>query len=265
MKIIIPKSGPKPLYYNTHVMYFRGLLDWLKIPYTLEGKIETTKFPVTIDDKRILVDFSDHPDYLDGWDSFDAYFKYHYSYRHIQHKTLYPFAPISFYNWGQYNRLKPEIKYTCTSNTILNMQRPYAGAKERRNFVQKMLKSKYGDEVTTSLIDQTDYWKKINDCLVHVFVPGARNDMIDRGHIQYLAFGCCTIAPPITDVFPYNEQIKPDVHYIECAEDYSDLIKKIEWCKQHREFCRCVGIAAKELFLRTCTPQRLWDWILEKI
>ena len=266
MKITIPTSGPKPLYYNTHVRYFRGLLDSLKIPYILEGDIKTTKFPVTIDDKRILIDFSDHPDYLDNWDSFDAYFKYHYSHSlHGGCNKVHPFAPISFYDWTQYRELAGRIKYTCASNTILNMQQPYAGALERRTKVQQMLKSRYLNEVVTRPISQIDFWKKINDCLVHVFVPGARNDMVDRGHLQYLAFGCCTIAPPIIDVFPYNEQIKPDVHYIECAEDYSDLVEKIEWCKQHREFCICVGRAAKELFERTCTPQRLWDWILAKI
>lgn len=266
MKIIIPKSGPKPLYYNTHVMYFRNLLDSLNIPYVLNGVIEKgmTKFVVMIGDKKVLMDFSDHTDCLDN--SFDAYFKYHYSYaKYAGYDKMYPFAPISFYDWTRYRDLSTKIKYMGVSNTILNMQRPYAGALERRTHVQKILKSRYGDEVTIQLASQVDYWEKINDCLVHVFVPGARNDMIDRGHMQYFAFGCCTIAPRLVDLFPYNEQIIPGVHYIECAADYSNLIEKIEWCKQHRDNCRRVGENAKRLFERACTPQKLWDWILTKI
>ena len=275
MKIVIPAKGPKLLYYNTHVRYFRNILDFLKIPYILEGSVGDegtqhpcgTKFLVKIDDKRIVIDFSDHTDYLDNWNSFDAYFKYHYS--HLQHdecSKIYPFAPVSFYKWSQYNKLASKIKYTCNSNVIINMQRPGGNATERRKLVQKMLRNEYRDrELLIHTTSQVKYWKKINECLVHVFVPGARNDMVDRGHTQYLAFGCCTIAPPIIDVFPHNEQIKPNLHYIECAKDYSNLIEKIEWCKRNRKACIRTGKRAKKLFERVCTPQKLWDWILTKI
>lgn len=266
-KIVIPKSGPKPLYYNTHVMYFRNLLDFLEIPYVLKGVIEkgTTKFVVMIGDKKVLMDFSDHTDCLDS-DSFDAYFKYHYSYaKHAGYDKMYPFAPISFYDWPRYRDLSTKISYTGVSNTILNMQRPYAGALERRTQVQKMLKLRYGNEVIIPLTSQVNYWKKINNCLVHVFVPGARNDMVDRGHAQYMAFGCCTIAPPITDVFPYDGELIPGVHYVQCKPDYSDLIEKIEWCKNNRENCVEIGSNAKKLFERSCLPGRLWNWVLEKI
>lgn len=271
MKIVIPKRGPKALYYNVHVMYFRKLLDYLKIPYILQGMVGSgrvkhpcgTKFLVEIDNKSIVIDFSDHTDFLSNWDTFHAYFKYHYSRTHHDEcSKIYSFAPVSFYNWEQYLKLGGAIKYTCNSDIILNMQRPGGNALERRQNVQEMLNSIYPGKVVIQSISQLKYWEKINDCLVHVFVPGARNNMVDRGHMQYLAFGCCTIAPPIQDVFPYNEQIKPGLHYVECKADYSDLPEKIEWCRRNRKVCVNIGNRAKKLFERACTPNKLWEWIL---
>lgn len=247
-------------------MYFRNLLDSLNIPYSLVGAATTTKFPVTIGDRRILIDFSDHTDYLGNWDSFDAYFKYHYSYAaHGGCSTIYPFAPISFYDWNQYRDLAKKIKYACVSNTILNMQRPYAGALERRTLVQKMLKSKYRKDVIVNLIDQIDFWKKINDCLVHVFVPGARPNMIDRGIFQYMFFGCCCITTYIPETLPYNQMFIPGKDYVICKNDYSDLCDRIEWVRSNRKKAVEIGNRAKRKCLSYFTPAKLWDWVIQNV
>jgi hypothetical protein len=145
------------------------------------------------------------------------------------------------------------------------MQRPGGNATERRQLVHKILTAEYGQDAQINFITQEYYWARINDCLVHVFVPGARNDMLDRGHIQYLAFGCCTIAPPIVDELPYDGQLVPGVHYVACAPDYSDLLEKIEWCRENRGECVIIGNNARALFERTSTPHKLWSWILEKL
>lgn len=273
MMIVVPEAALNARYYAVHVMYFRYILDHLKIPYVLKGLVgdggtscpSMTKFLLQINDKRIVMDFSDHPDFLENWDSFDAYFKFHYTDQHSVFEKIHPFAPVSFYDWDLYSKLGLVIKYTCNSDFVLNMQRPGGSATERRIKVQEILKSKYGDRAHTHIIQQTPYWTKINDCLVHVFVPGARNDMIDRGHLQYLAFGCCTISPMITDILPYHKRVEPNVHYISCNSDYSDLIEKIEWCKSNRNACIGIGLNAKNLFEDSCTPQKLWKWINDKI
>jgi len=145
------------------------------------------------------------------------------------------------------------------------MQRPGGAAKERREYVQDMLRRQYGSVVITDSVPQIDYWKKINNCTTHVFIPGARNDMLDRGHIQYLAFGCCSIAPRITNVLPYYGKLVPGVHYVECKPDYSDLIAKIEWIRSNREHAVEIGRNARVLFEQACTPEVLWNWILLSI
>jgi len=269
-KAKLPEKGPKPLYYDTFVVYIRNILSHNCIPYRLEGTIApgASKFILELDSKQILIDFSDHPgDYLSNWKDYDAYFKFHYVEAiHGSCETIYPFAPVSFYNWAEYYTLKKRIEYICNSNLILNMQKPSGAAVARRRLVQKMLTKRYHAHVAIGYTPaQDDYWKKINNCLVHVFVPGARNDMLDRGHLQYLAFGCCTIAPPIIDVLPYNEKLIPNVHYVQCKPDYSDLLDRIEWVKENREGAVEIGKNAKELFERSCEPGKLWNWILGKL
>ena len=110
---------------------------------------------------------------------------------------------------------------------------------------------------------QEAYWKRINDCLIHVFIPGARYNILDRGHLQYIGFGCCTIAPKISDILPYYKKLEPGVHYVQMKSDYSDLIERIEWCRYHRQKCIQIGINAQKLFRKTCTPSSLRVWIEE--
>jgi len=267
-KIVLPAQGPKPLYYATFVMYIRRMLDYLNIAYSLSGEIASgvSKFEMAVGSGvRFLFDFSDHYfDFLPNWAEFDAYYKFHYvESAHGDCERVFPFAPVSFYDWIQYYRIKKEINYTCNANIVLNMQRPGGGAIERRTHVQSMLTRKYGAlAVTNANSSQVEYWKKINNCLVHVFVPGACNNMLDRGHLQYLAFGCCTIAPKIIDMLPYYEKLVPGTHYVECRPDYSDLIDKIEWVRSNRECAIEIGKNAKALFERSCEPDKLWNWVL---
>lgn len=265
-KIVLPASGPKPSYYEAYVGYIENLFLSPSFSIEKKGVVNGTKFIMSIDSINIVIDYSDHPDIKYEWLKY-PYFKFHYNKKKFEKfENVHPFSPISFYDWNKFNSIKNSISYTCGSNYILNMQEAKANALERRNYVHNILVKEYKSFVVIqNNMTQIDYWKKINDCLVHVFVPGARNDMLDRGHMQYLAFGCCTIAPPIVDELPYEGKMIDNVNYIQCAEDYSDLIEKIEWCKSNKEKCIEIGQNAKKMFDECCTPQRLWQWILEKI
>lgn len=274
-KVVLPATGPKQSYYDAYVGYFKSILEYNHIPYTLKGCINVgevvfptaTMFLLRLNEKRIVIDFSDNVIHMPDWGSFDAYFKFHYT-RSVQGdcRTIYPFAPISFYDWKKYERLEREIKYNCNNDIILNMQRPGGNATKRRNAVRGILKNKYGKESVLLPTDtQENYWRRICNCLVHVFVPGCRNNMLDRAHSQYLAFGCCTVSPCITDELPYGGTLKPGFHYIQCRDDYSDLIGCIEWARTHRNECKQIGWNAKQLFQISCRPEKLWQWILEKV
>jgi len=257
--IIFPRDE-KTKYYKVHYQYILNILkrhDVIELgPPTA---LDTTRFVITIDGQEVLIDFSDFPDVYHNVDKYKVCFKFHCNDEILQeHTNIHPIIPVSFYDWYKYYELEREIRYTCNTDRILCNQRPYAGALERRKYVQALLKQTF-QGVDTRIYPQEDFWKLINECLVSVCVPGARNDMLDRGQLQQMAFGCCTISPYISDIFINVQDF--DKIYIQCANDYSDLVEKIAWCKENRDECIRIGQNAKMLFEETSTPERLWQWI----
>lgn len=266
--IIPQESLPRKVYYNRYVRYMINILLENNVNIQYKGVNLDARYCMTVNDQKVVIDYSDHPHIDTTKLECKAYFKFHYREVHKEFKNVHPFAPTSFYNWEQYRALKMQIIYKCNNNVVLNLQKPYGNATNRRNHVRDILYKRYklrGNLVYSPHFAQVDYWKMINNCLVHVFVPGCYNDMLDRGHIQYLAFGCCTVAPPIMDLLPYDSELIPGIHYIQCKSNYSDLIEKIDWCKNHRKECIEIGKNAQKLFDQSCTPKRLWKWILSKV
>jgi hypothetical protein len=259
MKIVFPQKHIKPLYYDIHIRY---MIEYCKaagceVEFAGETSLDNTTFMIYVDGKPVVVDFSDF-DILRIVELQHPCLKFHCSEKTLRtHPTVLPFPPVSFYNWQQYDMLNKVITYKCNSDIILCRQRPYAGALERRTKVQQMLKGIYGEKVKTDVIGQLNYWQEINNCLVAVFVPGARNDMLDRGHAQYMAFGCCTISPKVNDVLPKHQKLEPGVHYILCQDDYSDLAEQIEFVRHTRPLAAVIGSNAKDLFRSVCLPKPL--------
>ena len=263
MKIKFPKKE-RQRYYRFHYTFLLNIFKeaGCDIEFCPSTVLDTTRFTINIDGKKACVDFSDHAELYKDHKKYKYYFKYHYAKElHEKYSNIYPLSPISFLTWERYFDGLNKIKYTCNNNMVLNNQRPYAGALKRRRTVRKLLKDRYEDKVDFTLTDQKTYWEKINNCLVGVFVPGARNDMLDRAQYQFMAFGACTISPKLNINLPYNTELAPGTDYIQCKNDYSDLIEKIEWCKTHRKECIKIGQNAKHLFMAFCLPHQIVKWI----
>jgi hypothetical protein len=176
-------------------------------------------------------------------------------------------------------------------------QRAYGGATERRNTVKDMLQrmcenhekinhdngwiveERNKHKVLTNEINQEDYWREIEGIDAAVFVPGHHNNMLDRGHLQYLAFGCLTVAPNIPECLPFGNRLvgysdyltlvpfKTECNYLKCKDDYSDLIKILTWKSIHsyaHPFSE-MGENSKKLFKETCTPEAIGRWIASKL
>jgi hypothetical protein len=191
----------------------------------------------------------------------DIVFKFHYcAALHSAFPKIFPFSPVSFIDWGKYRALALVLRYAACG-PVLNNQQPHTQNWLRRSAVQAMLKHRYGTEVDTALTEQTGYWRKINHSLVSVHVPGARIDILDRGQLQYMAFGACTISPRLRIDLPFGHRLVPGVHYVECARDWSDLFERIEHVRQHRDTCMAIGANAKTLFEGCLTEKALFRWI----
>jgi len=261
IKSIAVPNKKEQKYYHIHYLFFIELVKAAGVNLQYYDAVNDD-FEVRIDGKRILIDYCDHSWIPKNLAEFDAVFKYHYS-KHIHHALyqIHPLTPISFYDWREYQLLQKEIQYTAEGDIILNNQKPGAGATERREKVQAMLAERYGNNLDISITSKQHFWHKVANCLVSICVPGARNNMLDRGQLQYWAFGACTISPKLDIMLSHWREPMPGMHYVECADDYSDLIEKIEWCRENRSRCRDIGISAKELFRHSCTPECVWAWI----
>ena len=263
MTIGFPKRARQKCY-KPHYNFLLDLLKSLNLNVVLYGPESSPggSFVCRIDDQRAIIDYADFLEAREGISDSDICFKYHYSRFHYEGiNNIYPLGPMSFHRWDDYFTLEKEIVYSCNSDRILSNQRPHHGARKRRAIAQEVLRGKYGDDLDVEITDQPTYWEKINDCLVSVCVPGQRGTILDRGQFQYMAFGACTISPRLNIVLPNMVEPEPGVHYIECANKFSDLIEKVEWCKSHRDECIQIGQNAKRLFKENCTPVAVWEWM----
>ena len=254
-------------YYHVHYMYIKNLLtaDGACIedvnPIDFFEYRMLTSFEVIINRHRILFDYNDHlklsvPDKQVG--IYKCVFKFHYNKElHSDFKNIFPFSPVNFNSWKQYELMSNECKYTATGE-VINKQSIAGAAIERRTHVQKLL-ARYN--INTDIIDQDQFLKLINSCMVSVCVPGARNDMLDRGQGQYMFLGACTISPKLITILSWDEPLVSGVHYVECKADYSDLIEKIEWCRNNKQACIDIGSNARQLFKKTSLPIRQIEWI----
>jgi len=267
-------------YYITYYRYVLNIFKYVKadIKFVGDTSVADAVFWIKVNGKKIMIDYSDYlkidnKAYKDP--NSHGYFKFHLSTCHTKYNKAYSLPPISFYDWEQYYALKKEIKYTGSGTYIINRQKPYGNARIRRAGVQaiitKFMKAIENDHPLKKRVfqvgiqQQIEFWRDINKSRMAIFVPGCRNNMLDRGHIQYMAFGCPTICPPIINKLPYEKQMLPKVHYIECSEDYLDIIDKIKWVDSNIKECKKIGNYAKMLFEKTSTPDKVVNWILEKI
>jgi len=270
MKVLFPSNlGGKIRYYEVHYRYLLNIFYSLgfEVKFFQAPDLNENSFLIYIEGVPVLIDFSDHLTVSKWLDKYPICFKYHYSNEHHnEYKKLYPIGPVSFHDWSAYTLQRNKSRYQLKNNMILNNQRPYADAIKRRKRVQGMLRRTYGGNVDTRFYSDKNYfWNLISESLVSICVPGARNDMLDRGQIQAMAFGCCTISPGLNTVLAGGVGLEPDVHYITCQSNYNNLIERIEWCLNNKQKCIDIGNNASMLFEQTSLPSAIWNWIQEKL
>lgn len=254
-------------YYNIHFKYILNILKYCNIDIKLVEptyfKVKhKTAFEIEINGDLILIDFSDFELLsFDEISEYKAVFKFHYNEEiHSFFPNIFPFSPVNFHKWDIYYEYVNKYEYKANGK-IYNQQSPAGNAYDRRHYVRNLLIEKYEDDFIYEKSNKTTFYKNISKCLVSICVPGARNNMLDRGQGQYMLLGCCTISPKLVTTLSYGLNLKPNIHYIECKDDYSDLIDKIEWCKKNKDKCKIIGENAKKIMQQTSTPERQIEWI----
>jgi hypothetical protein len=258
LEVIFPQKTNQR-YWDIHYSYVLNIFLYAKWQVSFR---ERDDFIVTINNEDFLFDF---------WDTSEVRqsnlrtFKFHTKEADLD--KVIPFAPVSFYDWDKYYAMEKEIKYDPTKSLISCRQRPYAGALERRTQVHAMLKAKFGSIIATELVGQESYWKEAGDMGLSICVPGFCNNMIDRGQLQYMGLGCCTVSPHLPEILPFRKKFIHHENYLQCLDDYLTVEYYIASQQNgiNRTLYSEIGEKAKQLFKDTCTPESLAKWIIQQI
>ena len=269
--IIAPTRGSSKLgerrsvrYYRSHIRYPINLLSY---PYNnvqyvtgpnsleFEEPIYNNNFFLTVNNQRILIDFSDHLKLLNVEEDI-PYFKFHV--KENMSEYLNPFPPISFYDWKEffYKLVKQDFQKNPRKGKIMFRSTPKGAAIERRREVHDILETHFRENrkmLLTNIVPQRRYFNDFKHTYLNVVIPGARKDMVDRSHMQCFGMGVPVVSPFLTTLLPYRAKWIPNEDYILIKDDFSDLIERIEWAKDNPNIVQEVAKNAQRKFLKYCT------------
>lgn len=218
--------------------------------------------------KQIIFDYADHA--VSSWNDKKhvPYFKFHYvESLHGKERNIFPCTPSLVADKRMITPVADYIEYRKTfeyspTRKVVHKQRAYAGALHRRNMVNKMLCAALKSDLD-SVFESTHkrYWDACRNACGVVFVPGACNNMLDRGQLELIGLGVCTISPKLPEMMTNTATLEPNVHYILCEDDYSDLTAIIKNLQKNPEISSTVGKNAREWFDKNATPEAYWNWI----
>jgi hypothetical protein len=175
------------------------------------------------------------------------------------YKNLGSIPQYSFLDWNEYREISKK-QYTGNSNLVLHCQNFAVGS--RRDWARNQL-MKENLNFCGKTWEQQEFWSLAQGCRVSVHIPGSAENCVDRGQLQLMGLGVCTLSP---DLFCSLGDVRaePNVHYVCMRDDMSDMIEKVNWCLSHREECVEIGNNAKKLFQQHCTPKSIWNYIKRK-
>ena len=275
--LLFPKEYVEHKYSLIHFSFF---IQYAKISGLNVELVESTDtvflsddkliFSCMIDNKQVIFDYADH--HYRNWKSlFDdiPYFKFQTT-ADTSDGVFSLGPPIvgskikgsKGATMREYMQMRKTFDYSPTKK-ILSKQLPNGAATERRQYVHQMLQDAFGGRVDTDVdCDQWDFWKMHEGALASVCVPGATNNMADRGQTELIGLGVCTISPEIKTIFPYNKKLKPNYHYIKCKDDYSDLVDILNQLSKTPEKAIQIANRARKFYELYYTPESYWKWII---
>lgn len=117
---------------------------------------------------------------------------------------------------------------------------------------------------------------KYNDCLTNAFIPF--EDQKKYKYIVYvdghcaalrlardLSLGCVLLMVESKWTCWAHSFMENNIHYISIKSDFSDLIEKIEWCRQHDDECLTIANNALDLGKHLLAKQNMTSWIAKMI
>jgi len=245
-------------YYDIHYKYLLNIFKYLKYDITMVDRGQA--FIVTLNNKDFLIDYADTSEQVNDLspnkDSLPT-FKFHCN---VAGNNVYPFPPVSFYDWDAMYRLQSTIKYNPASTLYSYRTRAYGNAIKRRTEVKQILERAFHpNHLLTSIVSQEQFFNEFGQIKCYIHSDGNHLGMIDRSVSQAFALGCPVITSYKPDLLPFGATW--DKCYIKCSDDYSDLITKIGLTAD--SIFIEVAQRAKEQFNKYCTPEAIGKYLEE--
>ena len=265
-------------YVRKHPVFYKLWLKEAGYEY-----VETMNFPgesmfyFAVNGMRGVIDFHNFADARNkeapNWDYEDLtvpIFKSHYSRDITYPKNFFPLAPtLCQYGHGRAGmvadlvglltdpsfEITPQVGFTCK-------QEPRGKALHRRNKVRGLLKEHFPDTDLKFNNPPLEFWNMHKTKLAAICVPGLTNNMLDRGQAELMMLGVCTISPYLPEVLLGDVRPEPNVDYLQCADDYSDLI---DICKSLTpERAKQIGDNARRK-MAALQPKPFWDYVIRTL
>ena len=236
------------------------------------GQQNKLLFSCLINGKQVIIDYSDNQkhDWINDYKDI-IYFKFQKT--QFSSTKAIPLGPpivciknqnIKNENILSYFQYKNKFNYN-PGKKVLCKQLPNGSATDRRNYVHGLMSKNLKEYDIDYHDNQLTFWDKHQDGCISVCVPGFSNNIIDRGQMELFGLGVCTISPKLDTQLSYNTLAIPGIHYIQCKDDYSNLISIIHMLQKNYEYAKTVGNNAQILFNKCYTPVRYWKWITQNL
>ena len=209
---------------------------------------------------------NEHEFYEGGKYSHIPLFKAHYSREHEYPKHVFPFAPTLGPKHGRqktiqdflgiYTSFETDPKAGFTSKQCAKYER-------RRVHIHNLLKQHFPDIDLNPNDTPLAFWNAQKTALAAICVPGHPTDMLlDRGQMELMMLGVCTISPYLPEVLLGDVRLEANEDYLQCADDYSDLI---DICKSLTpERSKQIGNNARAK-MAALQPKPFWDYVIRTL
>lgn len=270
--------------WNIHIKFLiRNFeLNNYKVIYNNDFRVTSSGlYPIKINNKLIYIDYADSPD--NCWYQFNGNIggkRYKYEdivepiFKRCMHvkfnypNNIIPSGPLYTKDVAFIENLinKGNI-YKPVNNIIIHTGKTYcAGAYGRKTAFEKIDHNKLNSDIKFDrrFLKVQDHWSRFNNCISSLNISGATKYTLDPGMLEPMLLGVCIIANNIDSYLPYNEKINSELHYICLKDDFSNINECINYACENKQECKNRGEAIYELLHKTCEPEPLINWIVEK-
>lgn len=269
MKLTIPpiETAGTDLYIELCWHHLKNSAEYAGVEVTIDPKLQKAAdnaIEMLVDGEIAVYDYSDYLNLALNSGAYKHWFRFHYVEGYYGTKNLHSFPPISFLDWKHYYWLEKTVKVGIGQN-IWFKQAIFEGGGtlvdkdrcDRRREMASKLRGLDIPNLDTTIWGQNEYWDRVPECGLSIHVPGSWRHSLDRGQLQMMGLGVCTVSP---DIWTACCGLRPQAgeHYIMLDDRFVNL----EHCLGLPLLTRwAIGTAAKRWFQDHCTPKAIWSYV----